>query len=61
MDDVRVYRVAFHFADGTAKIFDNDDAYWGTLQTLIKTMQIAIDAYNREYKRVIKWEVAEID
>lgn len=61
MDDVRVYRIAFYFEDGSKKLFDGEDAYWGTLQGLIAMVRIAVDGYNRNFKRVTKWEVEEID
>lgn len=61
MDEVRVYKFTFHFNDGTKRVFDGEQAFWGNMAGAGRMAHMMAEAYDAKFKKILKWEVEEID
>lgn len=61
MDDVRVYKFTFHFADGSIKTFDEELAFWGSPVRAIQELTKSAGYYSNLGNIVKKVEMEEIE
>lgn len=61
MDDVRVYKFTFHFADGSVKTFNEELAFWGSPVRAIQELTKSAGYYGNRGNIVKKVEMEEIE
>ena len=61
IDDVRVWKLTFHFADGNSLTFEDEEAFWGTGANARAVAQYTAEMFTRKGRTVTHWETDRDD
>lgn len=61
VDDVRVWKLTFYFADGNSLTFEDDEAFWGTGANARAVAQHTAEMFTRKGRPVTHWETDRDD
>lgn len=59
IDAVRVWKLTFWFKDGSVRVFDGEEAFWGTGKNASDTAAYVADIFADQGKAVKNWETEQ--